>query len=340
MADLLLEIKNLVKTFKSGGFLPGFRPKYEILPSVDNVSFSLAKGETLGLIGESGSGKTTLGKCIIKLMDANSGEINLFGNDVTHLSERKFRSFRKDIQMIFQDLDAALNPNMRIHKILEEILKRHEKITQSSLKNRLNQLMSEVNLESNILYKYPTELSGGQKRRIAIAAVLAIKPKIIIADEPTTGLDSYTQTVVMQLIAELQEQRDLSVIFISHDLQLVKQSCQRIIVLYLGNIIEIGTTKQITENQAHPYTQLLWNSHLSQMPGQVKQIQKHDIRSGLHDFARPMHGCRFAPRCHQFERMGRPKICTDKDSKPDLKSISQGHQVACHFNLLSNKNPD
>jgi len=335
MASLLLEVSNLVKTFKSGGFIPGFRPKYEVLPSVDDVSFTLEKGETLGLIGESGSGKTTLGKCIVKLMDSSSGQINLFGDDVTKLSERKFRTYRKNIQMIFQDLDAALNPNMRIHQILEEILKRHEKITKSQLNERINQLMVEVNLETNILNKYPTELSGGQKRRIAIAAVLAIKPKIIIADEPTTGLDSYTQTVVMQLIAELQEQRGLSVIFISHDLQLVKQSCQRIIVLYLGNIVEIGNTKQITENQAHPYTQLLWNSHLSQIPGLITQVQKHDIRSGLHDFSRPMHGCRFAPRCQQFERMGQPKICTDKDSKPELKNISQGHQVACHFNLIS-----
>lgn len=335
MPKLPLEIKNLVKSFQSSGFIPGFRPKYEVLPSVDNVSFELKKGEILGLIGESGSGKTTLGKCIIKLMDINSGQINLFGTDVSSLSERRFRSFRKDIQMIFQDLDAALNPNMRIHQILEEMLKRHNTLSKLDLANRLNQLMYDVNLEINILNKFPTELSGGQKRRIAIAAVLAIKPKIIIADEPTTGLDSYTQTVVMQLIRKIQKEQDLSVIFISHDLQLVKQSCQRIIVLYLGNIVEIGYTKQITENHAHPYTQLLWNSHLRQAPGQIKKIQKHNVRSGLHDFERPMHGCRFAPRCKQYKRMGEPNICTNGNSKPNLKSVSQGHLVACHFNLIT-----
>ena len=341
MAEHLLEIINLVKTFQSKSIIPGLRPKYEVLPSVDNVSFFLEKGEILGLIGESGSGKTTLGKCIIKLANTTSGQINLFGSDVTQLSERQFRPFRKDIQMIFQDLDAALNPNMRIYKILEEIIYRQKKSNQSLLNEKIDQLLSEVNLDKSILQKYPTELSGGQKRRIAIAAVLAIQPKIIIADEPSTGLDSYTQTVVMELIKDLQKRRDLSVLFISHDLQLVKQSCQRIIVLYLGDIVEIGLTSQISTFQAHPYTKLLWNSHLINNQGpkpEAKKVsQNHNIRSGLHDFARPMYGCRFAPRCERFKEMNMPDICTNKATKPVLKTLKEGHQVACHFDLSHDK---
>ena len=331
MTDKVLEITNLLKVYGSSGFMPGFRPKYEVLPSVDRVSFSLHKGETLGLIGESGSGKTTLGKSIIKLTDINEGNIKLFGQDVTSLPERKFRHLRRDIQMIFQDLDAALNPNMQVHKILAEILLRYEKISKKDLSKRIEQLILEVNLNIDTLGKLPTELSGGQKRRIAIAAVLAIKPKIIIADEPTTGLDSYTQTIVMQLISDLQKKRGLSVILISHDLQLVKQSCQRIAVLYLGDIVEIGNADQIIDHPAHPYTQLLWNSHLSQTAGVKTHNRRHDIRSGLHDFARPAKGCRFAPRCEKYLKMGKPIECTNADSKPKLNDIRKNHQAACHF---------
>jgi oligopeptide/dipeptide ABC transporter ATP-binding protein len=253
------------------------------------------------------------------------------------MSEREFRKHRHNIQMIFQDLDAALNPNMNIRQILTEILVRHEKISIDTLESRLKNILDDVNLEANILVKYPTELSGGQKRRVAIAAVLAINPKIIVADEPTSGLDSYTQNVVMHLITELQAKHALSIILISHDLQLIKQSCNRIAVLYLGNIVEIGTSDQITGKQAHPYTQLLWNAHSTQgsVIHQKHQLpkRKHNLRSGLHDFERPVNGCRFAPRCQRFRDKGQPEICTEHNSKPKLITLIDDHQVACHFPL-------
>ena len=333
MTDILLEIKHLVKTYEPVGLLQKLKQQYEPYPSISNINLSLYKGESLGLIGESGSGKTTLGKCLVKLETITSGNIHLFGQNITRLNERKFRSFRKNIQMIFQDLDAALNPNMKIHQTLKEVLARHQTLSQPDLDKRLLELMIDVNLEENILYRYPSELSGGQKRRIAIAAVLAINPKIIIADEPTTGLDSYTQTLIMQLLANMQKRRGLSILFISHDLQLVKQYCQRIAVLYLGNIVEIANTEKITSHAAHPYTRLLWNTHLGQRAHTKPENISHDIRSGLYDYRRPQTGCQFSPRCDRYKEMGKPAICTSK-TKPKLTFIGKNHQVACHFQLV------
>jgi len=335
MTKTILEVNKLVKTYKPKGLLPRIGNQTNVLPVIDDVSFTLARGEMLGLIGESGSGKTSIGKSIIKLTNINDGSINLFGINISQLSDRQFRKHRHNIQMIFQDLDAALNPNMSIQQILIEILQRNKKQPPQKQFETLNQLIKEVNLESDILHRYPAELSGGQKRRVAIAAVLALKPKIIIADEPTTGLDSYTQTIIMKLIARLQQEHQLSMLLISHDLQLVEQTCHRIIVLYLGNIIEMGTSEQISQTQAHPYTRMLWNSHLSNREVQQIQNQRHDIRSGLHDFERPKQGCRFAPRCTQYQQNSQPDVCTTANSKPILRELSPGHQVACHFPLLS-----
>lgn len=327
MKEHLLTVSHLLKYEKLGLL----RPNKSKVPSIDNVSFSLYAGENLGLIGESGSGKTTLGKCIVKLEKADKGSIHLFDQEITQLSERQFRPLRQHIQMIFQDLDAALNPGMRVHQILEEILSRYTSLKHAALQHRMFELLSDVNLELSVCDKMPGELSGGQKRRIAIAAILAIKPKIIIADELTTGLDHYTQMRVLQLMQALQKKYGLSILFISHDLQLVQQMCQRIAVLYFGSIIEIGDTQQIVNQQAHPYTQLLWQSHLNTVDHKKFETRKQDIRSGLYENERPSVGCRFAPRCPRYIAKGKPKICIAEDSKPKLKEIDKGHQVACHF---------
>ena len=302
------------------------------IPAVDNVCLTLHEGEILGLIGESGSGKTTIGKSILKLMTIDDGKIKLFNKDITHLSEGKFRPFRKDIQMIFQDLDAALNPNMKIGNILSEIINRHHKSNKKETEKILLKLFSDVQLDPSILQRYPAELSGGQKRRIAIASALAVEPKVIIADEPTTGLDNYTQSLIMQLILKLQQSRNLSMILISHDLQLVKTMSQRVAIMYLGNIVELGPIDEVSESPAHPYSLLLWQSHLKHIT-QTPNQQKHDVRSGLFDFERPGEGCRFSPRCKRFTEMGKPDICTLEASKPVLTEVSESHLVACHFPL-------
>jgi len=257
----------------------------------------------------------------------------LFDQDITSLPEGKFRPLRTHIQMIFQDLDAALNPNMKIINILSEILKRYydKETSQKSMQDRLTNLLSDVQLEPDILERYPSELSGGQKRRIAIASALAVSPKIIIADEPTTGLDNYTQSLIMQLILDLQKSNNLSVILISHDLVLIKKMCQRIAVIYLGNIIEIGPAETIYSSPSHPYSKLLWHSHLTHTAEINLEKRQHDVRSGLYDHEQPVYGCRFAPRCKRYIEMGKPDICTEKKSKPDLRSVSAKHKVACHF---------
>ena len=323
MKKTIIELTSVYKNYNKSG---------RGLPAIDHLSLSLYEGEILGLIGESGCGKTTIGKSILKLSSIDSGSIKIFDKEVTSLSERKFRPTRTNIQMIFQDLDAALNPNMRIENILNEILKRHHKTSKLETQERLLKLLSDVQMEPDILERYPTELSGGQKRRIAIASALAVEPKIIIADEPTTGLDNYTQSLIMQLIIDLQTSKNLSMILISHDLQLVKKMCQRVVVMYLGNIIEIGDAEKISKQPAHPYSALLWHSHLKHTAN-TNTIRKHDIRSGLHDYERPSDGCRFSPRCKRYIEMGRPEKCTSIETKPELQELDDNHVVACHFPL-------
>ena len=331
MNKSIIELISVNKNYSKKSFLSK-KPAYG-LPAIDNLSLSLHEGEILGLIGESGCGKTTIGKSILKLTNIDSGEIRIFNKPVSNLSESQFRPHRTDIQMIFQDLDAALNPNMKIVDILSEILKRHHKTNKVETRLRLLKLISDVQLQSDILDRYPTELSGGQKRRIAIASALAVEPKIIIADEPTTGLDNYTQSLIMQLIIDLQKTNNLSMILISHDLQLVKKMCQRVAVMYLGNIIEIGNAEEISKMPAHPYSALLWQSHLKHRTHKTDTKRKHDIKSGLFDFDRPSKGCRFAPRCKRYIEMGKPEKCTSLETKPALMEVNNEHVVACHFPL-------
>ena len=260
--DPLLRINGACKEYKTHYFLPQLFSRPFSFPALDNVSLSLYQGEILGIIGESGSGKTTIGKSIVNLTQLSHGTINLFGRDVTNFSQRKFRPLRKDIQMIFQDLDAALNPNMKIKHILQEIYHAHHRVSKNDAEKQIINTLESVYLTEDILDKYPTELSGGQKRRVSIAGVLLVGPKIIIADEPTSGLDAHVQRLIMHLLLKLQSLNSLSMVLISHDLLLIKEMCQRIIVMYQGNIVETGTKEEIFHQARHPYTKQLIDAQL------------------------------------------------------------------------------
>ncbi len=333
MTDTILEVKNLVKHFRQRKRLLAPRADTEIIPAVDDISFYLRAGETLGLVGESGCGKTTAGKTILKLLPATAGQILFNGEDITHLERRQFRPYRRHMQMIFQDLDAALNPKMRIRDVLQEAVKVHSpQLSSAAVKVRVGELLDLVNLKQNKLVQFPAELSGGEKRRVGIARTLAVEPKLIIADEPTSALDVSIQAQVINLMRALQNRLGLSYLFISHDLQLVELISHKVAVMYLGQIVEMGVTQQIARAPRHPYTRILWSSLVNK---RTLETTAPVVAGnwGVYDFERPAAGCRFASRCPIFVAKGKPSACTDPATAPQLKGVAEGHQVRCHFPL-------
>lgn len=334
MSQPILEVIELRKHFaQRRGLLDGLTSAGDsrTIPAVDGVSLVLHENETLGLVGESGCGKTTTGKAIVKLMSVNSGEIRYKGTDITAYTPAQFRPLRRDIQMIFQDLDAALNPKMRIEDILREAVRvREPDSDDATVQRQIYDLLDVVNLKKNKLANFPSELSGGEKRRIGIARVLAVKPKLIVADEPTSALDVSIQAQVINLLRDLQAQFGLSFLFISHDLQLVELMSHRVAVMYLGQIVETGPAQEIAKSPKHPYTSILWSSIVEKRSREVA-VSGEATSWGVFDFERPSSGCRFAPRCPVFAERGRPAECTD--NAPSLKATSDGHSVACHFPL-------
>lgn len=337
MSQPILEVIELRKNFYQRRGLLGLLANQaddRVIPAVDGVSFKLHENETLGLVGESGCGKTTTGKAILKLISMNSGEIHYRGNDITGLTPGQFRPLRREIQMIFQDLDAALNPKIRIADTLREAIRMREPDADTaSVQRQIYELLDLVNLKKNKLSNFPSELSGGEKRRIGIARVLAVRPKLIVADEPTSALDVSIQAQVINLLRDLQAQFGLSFLFISHDLQLVELMSHRVAVMYLGQIVEMGPAKEIAKAPKHPYTSVLWSSIVEKRSREIT-VTGPASTWGVFDFERPSGGCRFAPRCPVYAERGQPRECTDPANAPKLKSTSsQGHIVACHFPL-------
>ena len=332
----ILEVTNLSKHFKRHhGLFSNFHRRSDVIPAVDNVSFYLRKNETLGLVGESGCGKTTVGRTILRLTPPTSGRVVFDGQDITHLSSRALRPLRKDMQLIFQDLDAGLNPKMRVQSILHEAVSVYERLSDAEIEIKTRMLLDQVNMKYSKLSSYPSELSGGEKRRVGIARVLAVGAKLIVADEPTSALDVSIQAQVVNLLRDLQKQLGLSYLFISHDLQVVELMSHKVAVMYLGRIVEMGLTDRIVSAARHPYTYILWSSLVAKSNLEAHQIVKNDRRVawGVFDFERPASGCRFAPRCPVYEQRGRPVECTDPDNEPQLRDVGEGHQVACHFPL-------
>lgn len=332
MQNAILEVVDLRKHYSQRQrVLFGARQSERLIPAVDGVSFYLRSGETVGLVGESGCGKTTVGRTVLRLTQPTSGRIVFDGQDITSMPASELRPLRSQMQMIFQDLDAALNPKMRVRAILKEAVTVHQKISDAEADRRIGELLDQVNLKKSKLANFPGELSGGEKRRVGIARVLAVGARLIIADEPTSALDVSIQAQVVNLLRDLQTQLGLSYLFISHDLPVVELISQKVAVMYLGKIVEIGLAQRIAHAARHPYTHILWSSLVE------KQSREATLQSksswGVFDFERPSGGCRFAPRCPVYEANGRPAICSDPAAEPQLRDVGGGHQVACHFPL-------
>jgi oligopeptide transport system ATP-binding protein len=321
----ILQVENLKVNFdvSTEGDMPWTKRKK--LKAVDDVSFSLQSGETLGIVGESGCGKSTLARAIIRMVPTESGNALWFGDDLLKLDKISMRKHRKEIQMIFQDPLASLNPRMNIGQIIAEPLKTHyPKTSKEDIKSRVQDVMNKVGLLHNLINRYPHEFSGGQCQRIGIARALILKPKLIICDEPVSALDVSIQAQVINLLMELQSEMGLTLIFIAHDLSIVKHISNRIMVLYLGNMVEMANSVDIYAHPRHPYTQAL----ISAVPIPDPKIEKNKelilIEGDLPSPINPPFGCVFRTRCLKAQ-----DICAKE--KPNMKNFNDSHMVACHF---------
>jgi oligopeptide/dipeptide ABC transporter ATP-binding protein len=317
----ILEIKGLKKYFPiKTGF---FNKVTGHVQAVDGVDFSVMPGETLGIVGESGCGKSTTGRTILRLLNPSAGEVLFNGKDLAKLSKEEMRQMRKDIQMVFQDPYASLNPRKTIRQILLEPLKVHGiGSSRGERMKRVEEIIEVVGLRKEHLDRHPHDFSGGQRQRIGIARALILKPKVIIADEPVSALDVSIQSQVLNLLKDLKKEFNLTLIFISHDLSVVRHLCDRIAVMYLGRVVEIADKKQLFTNPSHPYTRAL----LSAVPiANPKAKRERVILQGdLPSPANPPSGCTFHPRCPVANESCKTKI-------PILKDIDSGHLVSCHL---------
>ncbi len=338
MSRTILEVTDLRKDYSQRrGLISMLTGQGRVIPAVDGVSFYLRENETVGLVGESGCGKTTIGRTVLRLTDPSSGRIVFDGRDITKMSRAELRPLRREMQMIFQDLDAGLNPRMRVRDILREALTVHERPRDAEIAGRIRELLEQVSLKESKLANFPSELSGGEKRRVGIARVLAVRPRLIVADEPTSALDISIQAQVVNLLRDLQKNLGLTYLFISHDLPVVELVSQKVAVMYLGRIVEMGLAENIAHQPRHPYTGVLWSSLADKQTTEVTRrvtnvaVERERRTWGVFDFEQPASGCRFAPRCPLYKDKGRPAICTDPASEPQLRDVGHGHVVACHF---------
>lgn len=321
MAKVMLHTENLKKYYpvKSGAL--GVKKEY--VKSVDGVTFDVKEGEVFGIVGESGCGKSTLGKLICNLVDKTEGEITINGKNISKLSKKQMRDVRKDIQMVFQDPYASLNPRMSVRDIVAEPLIIHNLAQgKKELDKRVIELLQFVGLDSYHAQRYPHEFSGGQRQRIGIARALAVNPKLIIADEPVSALDVSIQSQVLNLLTELKNKLKLTYVFIAHDLSVVEHISDRIGVMYLGNFVEVADKDELYKNPMHPYTQAL----LSAIPIPDPTVKKERIilEGSIPSALNPPPGCKFHTRCiHAMD------IC--KVEEPIKKQVNDKHYVYCHL---------
>ena len=322
MSQPLLRVTDLVKHFPiKGGFLGRTVDKVH---AVDGVSFDLAAGETLGVVGESGCGKSTTGRCILRLIEPSSGQVWFEGQEVTKLGKNELRALARDMQIIFQDPYASLNPRMTVAAVIGEALTIHKLTkTPTEYEERIVELLETVGLSADHMRRYPHEFSGGQRQRIGIARALAVSPKLVVCDEAVSALDVSIQAQVINLLEDLQEKFKLTYMFIAHDLSVVEHISDRVAVMYLGRIVEIAPANKLYTNPLHPYTEAL----LSAVPIPDPQVKRKrimlqgDVPSPIH----PPSGCHFHTRCPIAQK----PLCNTE--APALKQSSDGHWVACHL---------
>jgi oligopeptide/dipeptide ABC transporter ATP-binding protein len=315
----LLEVKNLKKYFPvKGGILSRTTGQVR---AVDDVSFVLERGETLGLVGESGCGKTTVGRSILRLIEPTAGQITFKGQNLLELEREELRKIRASLQIIFQDPFSSLDPRMNVGQIIAEPIRNHLKISRAEIRDRVAYLMERVGLHPEQIRRYPHEFSGGQRQRIGIARALALNPLAIICDEPVSALDVSIQAQVINLLAQLQEEMNLSYLFIAHDLSVVEHISNRVAVMYLGRIVELATDRALYQNPLHPYSQAL----LSAVPIPDPEIQRQKIllQGDVPSPMNPPAGCRFHTRCPEAKAE-----CSRQE--PVLRDVGDGHWVACH----------
>ena len=315
----LLEIRNLKKYFPVGGGF--FARRGGEVKAVDGVSLTVEEGETLGLVGESGCGKSTFGRTLLRLVEPTEGEVLFQGVNLLKLSQREMREMRRQMQIIFQDPYASLNPRMRVGAIVGEGLEIHKLARGNKKRDRVMELLNQVGLKEEHYDRYPHEFSGGQRQRIGIARALAVSPKFIVADEPVSSLDVSIQAQIINLLQELQEKMHLTYLFISHDLRVVEHISHRVAIMYLGKIVEIARSETIYKDAKHPYTRALLSAVPIPEPGRKKEriILEGDVPSPVH----PPPGCSFHPRCAYRE-----KICSE--TLPQLEFNGDNHGTSCH----------
>lgn len=298
-----------------------FETKTGTLHAVDGVSFQIEAGKTLGIVGESGCGKSTLGRVMLHLLESTSGNIFFDGKDVTHLNKEELKAFRNQAQMVFQDPYSSLNPRMTINQLISEPLKIQGGFGKSQISEKVQELMKTVGLAERLWNTYPHELDGGRRQRIGIAKALAVEPRFIVCDEPVSALDVSIQAQILNLLRDLQEERKLTYIFITHDLSVVKYIADNIMVMYLGQMVEMGNAKEIFNTTVHPYTKALFSA--LPRPDLHSRKERILLKGELSSPINPKPGCRFASRC-----MYASQECSE--ITPVLKEYSEKHFVACH----------
>jgi peptide/nickel transport system ATP-binding protein/oligopeptide transport system ATP-binding protein len=320
MSDEILRINDLKVYYP---VRKGMLGQVQYVKAVDGVSLSVEKGEVLGIVGESGCGKSTLGKAACKLIPVTDGEIILNGKEIAKMNQKELRPYRKEIQMIFQDPYASLNPRMTIHDIIAEPMIIHNMYSsKEEIDRKVVELLNEVGLDDYHAQRYPHEFSGGQRQRIGIARALATEPDLIIADEPVSALDVSIQSQVLNLLSKLMKERNLTMIFIAHDLSVVEHISNRVVVMYLGNIVEEGTREELYGNPMHPYSQALLDAH--PIPDPTVRKERVLLEGTIPSALNPPAGCKFHTRCKKCMEICKQKV-------PEKYRVNENHVVYCHL---------
>jgi oligopeptide/dipeptide ABC transporter ATP-binding protein len=300
----------------------GFRKPPALLHAVDDVSFEINAGETLGLVGESGSGKTTCGKCVLRILEPTGGEVLFEDKNILALDDRAFKKIRPMMQMVFQDPFLSLNPRKTLRNIIGDPFKLHTNLSDGEIEKEVKRLLVQVGLNEAFIDRYPHELSGGQKQRVAIARAVALNPKFIFLDEPTSSLDVSVQAQILNLLNDIQRQYNIAYLFVTHNIHLIKFMADKLAIMYLGKILEYGLKSEIFSNPLHPYTKALFSA--APIPDPDLKMERIILRGEIPTPIDPPLGCRFFKRCW----LGETGLC-DK-VEPELVEFSSGHFVACH----------